>query len=385
MLDEIERRACLYFYEHADHRTGLVRDRGRMEGPESRQVASIAATGFGLSAMAIADSRGYLEPGAALARAERTLAHLASRTSHERGFFYHFLDMANGKRAWGSEASSIDTAWLLCGVLHCSAHWSQPRIRQLAADILGRVDWRWMLDGGNTLSHGWTPEAGFLPYRWDEYSELLAMYLLAIGSSSYPIPASCWDAWKRPVGKFEGFTFIDSPAPLFVHQYSHAWFDFRDRSDRYANYFENSCLATKAHRQFCIDLSSQFPWICPDVWGFTASDSKLGYRVWGNPYCPPDGTLAPCAAGGSVAFLPGQCDAVLKAMLERYGKRVWGRYGFVDAFQPGEEWFSLDVIGIDQGIMLLMAENARSGAVWNEVMSTPEATRAMEVVGLKKA
>jgi hypothetical protein len=383
LLDEIERRACLFFYEQADPRTGLVRDRARMHGPEDRTVSSIAATGFGLSALAIADSRGYLERGAARARAERTLEHLVSTTRHEHGFFYHFLDMTTGERVWESEASSVDTAWLLCGVLHCRAHWTESRIRQLTADLLGRVEWRWMLNGGDTLCHGWTPEAGFLPYRWDEYSELLAMYLLAIGSSSSPIPASCWDAWRRPMREFEGYEYIDSVAPLFVHQYSHAWFDFRGRSDRYADYFENSRLATLAHRQFCIGLSGQFPWYGPEMWGVTASDSMLGYRVWGNPYCPPDGTLAPCAAGGSVAFAPGECIAVLKAMLDRYGSRAWGRYGFVDAFQPGEQWFSPDVIGIDQGIMLLMAENARGGGVWNEVMSTAEARRAMDAAGLK--
>ncbi len=386
LLDEIEARACRYFYEQADSVTGLVRDRAVSEGPDRRHVASIAATGFGLSALAIADRRGYLEPGAARARAERTVAYLRSRVPHKRGFFYHFLDMRTGRRAWRSEISSVDTAWLLCGLLHCRFHFDSPRMRRLASEILDRVDWRWMLNGGETLCHGWTPERGFLPYRWDEYSELLAMYLLAIGSSGSPIPVSCWDAWARPIRTTSELTFIHAAAPLFAHQYSHAWFDFRDRRDRYADYFRNSQAATLAHREYCIALAKRFPWYGPEMWGVTASDSTRGYRVWGFPSSPPDdGTLVPCAAGGSIPFLPRNCTAVLRNMLRRYGGRVWGRYGFVDAFQPDLEWYSRDVIGIDQGIMLLMAENARSGKVWEAVMSAPETRRAMQAVGLVRA
>ncbi len=384
LLDEVERRACRFFYEQADPRTGLVRDRAYMEGPDRRTVASIAATGFGLSALCIADRRRYLDREVAAARVERTLEALASTIDQSHGFFYHFLDMRTGKRAWACEASSVDTAWLLCGVLHCRAYWENARIRQLASALLDRVDWRWMLNGGATLCHGWTPEAGFLPYRWDSYSELMAMYLLAMSSGATQIPPSAWDAWRRPVRQHNGFTFIDSSAPLFVHQYSHAWFDFRGRRDKYADYFENSRFATASHRIDCIELAPKYPWYKPDMWGVTASDSPRGYLAWGAPSFPPDGTLVPCAAGGSLPFLPAECGAVLSAMFERYGKRVWGRYGFVDAFQPGDSWFSQEVIGIDVGIVLLMAENLRTGAVWETIMSTPEAQRAFEAAGLNR-
>ncbi len=385
MLDEIERRGVRFFYEQADPETGLVRDRARADGPDGRRVASIAATGFGLSALVVADSRSYLRSGAARRRAESTLEYLADEAPQRNGFFYHFLDMHSGERAWQSEVSSIDTAWLLCGVLHCRAHWPSARVQQLTSDILGRVDWRWMLDGGPTLCHGWTPERGFLPYRWNSYSELLAMYLLALSTGCTQIPASSWDAWRRPVRNAIGFTYIDSPAPLFVHQYSHAWFDFRKRRDRYADYFENSRFATLVHRSYCISLASEFPWYGPDMWGVTASDSRRGYRAWGSPAHPPDGTLVPCAAGGSLPFLRDNCTAVLQAMLDRYGNRIWSRYGFVDAFHPGEGWYSQDVIGINQGILLMMSENARTGSVWEEFMSTAEARRAIEAAGFRAA
>src|SRR5262249_48387843 len=212
---------------------------------------------------------------------------------------------------------------------------------------------------------------------------VLAMYLLAIGSKSNAIPAQCWDAWKRPMRDYNGVFFIDAETPLFVHQYSHAWFDFRDRADRYANYFRNSQRATQAHRLYSIQLSNKFPWYGPDMWGVTSSASPVGYRVWASASEPADGTLVPCASGGSMVFLPTLCRNVLQNMMDRYGRKVWSKYGFVDAFQPQQEWYSREVIGINLGIMVLMAENARTGAVWKEIMSTPEASRTMASVGLK--
>ena len=383
LLDEIERRACLYFYEMADPDSGLVLDRAGVDGSYAAGVASIAATGFGLSALAIGDSRRYLDRNKAQSRVRTTLRFLCDRIDQERGFFYHFLDSSTGKRVWSSEASSVDSAWLLCGVLHSRAYWDDGEIRKLAVELLNRADWNWMLNGRETLCHGWTPENGFLRYRWDAYSETLAMYLLAISSEKRGIPPACWDAWKRPMCDFEGIFYIDASTPLFIHQYSHAWFDFRERVDRHANYFRNSARATQAHRLYCIRLSSEFPWYGPNMWGVTASDSSRGYRVWGWPADPPDGTLVPCAAGGSIVFLPQMCGTVLQNMFDQYGDRVWSKYGFVDAFHPGQGWYSRNVIGIDLGIMLLMAENVRSAAVWNTIMSTPEAKRAMEAARLR--
>jgi hypothetical protein len=310
---------------------------------------------------------------------------LARRAFCQRGFYFHFLDCVTGKRAIQCELSSIDTTWLLCGVLHARQHFDNGKIRRLANELLLRVDWQWMRAGERTLCHGWTPENAFLPHRWDEYSELLAMYLLAMSSTKLPIPPSSWDAWARP-NRFDpnGASFIESPAPLFVHQYSHAWFDFRNKHDGWADYFENSRMATARHREFCISLQERFPWFGNDLWGISASDSRAGYVAWGGPQLKPesiDGTLVPCAAGGSIVFLPDACARVLEAMLDRYGNRVWTRYGFVDAFHPQDGWYGPDVLGIDLGIMLLMIENMRTGSVWSSVMASPEAQRGFAIAG----
>ncbi|MEJ7606515.1 MAG: glucoamylase family protein [Bryobacteraceae bacterium] len=252
------------------------------------------------------------------------------------------------------------------------------------------MDWRWMWAEGPTLCHGWTPEKGFLPYRWDQYSELLAMYVLAIASTTFPIPMSSWDAVERPTKVLEADgMYIESPAPLFVHQYSHAWLDFRALQDGYTNYFDNSRLATKRHRDFCLSLRGRFPWIDEDMWGITASDSRYGYIDWGGPGGKGsgriDGTLVPCAAGGSLVFMPEECGRVLNAMLERYGSKAWTRYGFVDAFHPDAGWWAPDVIGIDLGIMLLMAENQRTESVWKSMMDAPEVKRGLRMTAFADA
>jgi len=385
LLDEMQRRACLYFAECANPVTGLILDRARAAGPEDRDVASIAATGFGLSAVCIANERGWMKTADARDRVERTLDFFARRAFHHRGFYFHFLHSATGERAFECELSSIDTAWLLCGVIHARQQFPTGRIRRMAADILQRVDWHWMLNGGPTLCHGWTPENGFLPYRWDQYAELLAMYLLALGSLSHPIPVSAWDAWDRP-GRVEdgGDLFIESPAPLFVHQYSHAWLDFRNKQDGYADYFVNSRFATQRHRAFCLTLRDRFPWIGEDMWGITASDSRFGYIDWGGPQGKAngriDGTLVPCATGGSLVFLPEDCSRVLETMVNRYGAEVWTKYGFIDAFHP-KGWWAPDVLGIDLGIMLMMSENLRTGSVWKSMMAAPEVRRGFQSAG----
>jgi hypothetical protein len=385
-LDELERASFLFFWESADPKTGLVKDRSRADGQDAREIASIAATGFGLSALCIAHERDYGPRAEIEGRVLNTLRFLWSGLPHEHGFFYHFVNFKTGERAWKCELSSIDTAILLCGVLTARQHFENAEIRRLGEQIYHRVDWRWMLRGTNVLSHGWKPESGFLNSNWDHYCELMMLYLLAIGSPSNAAPLETWHAFSRPTFEYKDYKFISSKDPLFIHQYSHAWFDFRNRRDRYADYFENSVVATKAHRQFCVDLRERYPHFGADMWGITASDSAKGYRAWGGPpeHGGVDGTLVPCAAAGSLPFLPAETIGVLRTMRERYGERVWRRYGFIDAFNPQSGWHAPDVIGIDVGITMLMAENLRTEFVWRTFMKNPEARRAMELVGLNR-
>lgn len=384
-LEEIEKASFLYFWQAADPETGQVKDRCRADGPDARRISSIAATGFGLTALCIAARHGWEDPRRIRGRVIRTLRFLSARAPQEHGFFYHFMDMRTGERIRRCELSSIDTSILLCGALACRAYFPDQEIRSLGTRIYERVDWPWMLNGGATLSMGWKPESGFLSERWNSYSELMMSYLLGLGSPTHPLPAETWDAWERPAFEYKGMRYIGSDAPLFVHQFSHAWFDFRGRRDRYADYFANSVAATKAHKAWCLDLAGEFPDYSEDLWGITSSDSRRGYVGWGGPprRGPVDGSVVPCAAAGSLPFLPQEALRVLRAIREKYGQKAWKRYGFVDAFHPRENWYNPDVIGIDAGITLLMAENARNGFVWETFMKDADARRGMERAGFR--
>jgi len=384
-LEQVESSSFRFFWEQANPYTGIVRDRSNAITPDKSSLGSIAATGFGLTALAIGDERGYEPHTEVRGRVLNTLRFLWKKLPNHRGFFYHWADVNTGERLWDSEVSSIDTAILLCGILTCREHFQHSEISDLASEIFNRVDWTWLSEDTPILPHGWTPETGFLQYRWDNYSEMMMMYLLGLGSVTYPLAGGTWTAWKRMPFEYDSIRYIGSFAPLFVHQYSQAWFDFRNKRDQYADYFQNSAIATVVHRRFCLDLHSQFPSYTEDLWGITASDSAKGYVVWGGPPAtgPIDGTVVPCAAGGSLPFLPQETLTVLETIKNRYGDRAWSRYGFVDAFNPLTGWYDTDVIGIDTGITMLMAENARTGFVWNTFMKNPEAKRGMERAGLK--
>lgn len=380
LMEEMEGSGCDFFYNEASPKSGLVRDRAPAHGLSISRVASIAATGFGLSALCIAAKRNYLRPLECEARVEKTLAFLLEECPHEHGFLYHFIDIESGQRKFGSELSSIDTSLLLCGVLLCRQYFSgNARIEALATTFYRRIDWQWMMNGGQTLSMGWLPDQGFLKHRWDIYAELTTMYLMAIGSPTHPIPANSWNVLQRPLIQYGGIDYISGIAPLFIHQYAAAWCDYRNKSDLHANYFTNSIAATRAHQLWCLVLGQKFNWIDQNLWGITASDSRDGYRVWGGPPSmgPLDGTVVPCAAAGSLPFLPAECSHVLLHMRQTYGEKVWTRYGFVDAFQPKAGWYAKDILGIDQGISVLMAENLRTGFLWEYFMKNPEITHAM--------
>ncbi len=385
LLYEMQRASFDFFWHEADPDSGLVRDRAKADGGDTRRMGSIAATGFGLTAMCIAHRRKYMPENEIVERVRRTLRFLAHDAPHVHGFFYHYTDLLDGKRFNGSEISPIDMAILLCGVLTCREYFQDDTITMDATRIYERVEWPWALDGGDTLALSWTPEFGFTSLHWDSFSEGILLYLLAIGSPTYPISPRCWDAVQRPVLVYQNYRFVSSPAPLFVHQFPHAWFDFRNKKDEYINYFENSVAATRAHRQFCMDLKPQFGSYSENLWGITASDSCGGYVAWGGPPLqgPVDGTIVPAAAAGSLPFLFRESMSVLRNLRLQYGERIWKRYGFVDAFNPLTGWVDSDVVGIDAGISIVMAENAQSQFVWETFMRNREAHRAMQKCGFR--
>lgn len=392
-LDDLSHRAFLFFIEQADPGTGLVRDRarttGEVESKHGGDVASIAATGFGLTALCIGAQHGWIPRDQARKRVLTTLRFFAERVPSGHGWFYHFMAPRTGARKWQCELSSIDTALLLAGILTARQYFSNDReITSLADAIYRRVDFQWMLNGDRyLLARGWHPEKGFIPQRWDHYCELMILYLLAIASPTHAIPAESWYAWSRPPITYGNYHYIYGDRPLFVHQYAQVWIDFRHRRESRAprvDWFQNSVTATLAQREYCIRLHSEFPGYSQDVWGITASDSVKGYIAWGGPPDDPqvDGTVVPCAPAGSLMFTPRQSLAALRKMKQLYGDRIYGHYGFTDAFNPATGWVDRDVIGIDVGITLLSAENLETGNVWNWFMQNAGIRETMDRIGL---
>src|SRR4051794_6793072 len=280
-LEDLSHRAFLFFWEQAAAKTGLTLDRTRNAAQRvtgvSEEVASLASTGFALTALCIGHSRGWREPDEIRERVRLTLRHLAYDQSHERGWFYHFVERHTGERAWKSELSTIDTALLLAGVLTAQQYFaSDGEIVRMAQEIYDRVDFAWMLDPETLcLRMGWRPESGFLRAIWGEYRENAILYVLGIASPLHPIPIRSWYAFTRDPVVFQGYHFVGA-GPLFTHQFSHAWLDFRGLRDGppfELDYFANSVTATLAHREFCLSLRSMFPGYSENLWGVTPSDS----------------------------------------------------------------------------------------------------------------
>ena len=392
-LEDLQHRSFRFFWEQADPNTGLVLDRTRTDGTPTdenhRVIASIAATGFGLTALCIASEKHWIPRRAARLRVRNTLRFFAERALHEHGWFYHWMDYRTGERKWKSEISSIDTALLLAGILTAKQYFREDAdLAKLARKIYERIDFPWMLNGHPTLlSMGWHPETGFIKARWDNYSEHPILYLMGIGSPTHPLRPDSWYAWQRNWYEYRGYRYLGE-VPLFTYQYSHAWVDFRNRREdrgEHINYFKNSRDATLAHRLFCIDLAKEFPGYGPDMWGISASDSAKGYVAWRGPPRDPaiDGTVVPYVAAGSMMFVPDHALRVLRSMREKYGNRIYGKYGFTDAFNPNTGWINSDVIGIDLGITILGIENARTGNVWRWFMRNPEIAKAMDLIGMR--
>jgi hypothetical protein len=398
-LDDLGRRTFQYVWDFTDPDTGMLRGRAHFDGTpyaaDRRDIGSIAVTGFGLAGLCIAAERGWVKAEAARARITNCLRFFLDHAPREHGWFYHWMNVKTGERTGvlqssekKSELSSIDTALLMGGIFTARGYFAKdPTIQKLATQIYERMDFQWMLNGDPLLlSHGWNPEDGFLKARWARYSEFTIIYLLGIGSPTTKIPPESWYAWERPEITYGKYRYIGT-SPLFTHQYSHMFVDYRGKREARGtrmDWFENSVTATRAHRQFCIDLAGEFPGYSADIWGITSSDSVKGYKAWGGPprRSTIDGTVVPCAPGGSLMFTPDICLPALKAMKAKFGDKIYGRYGFADAFHPTNGWVGPDVLGLDTVITLLAVENLRTGNIWSWFMRNPEIPKAMKLAGL---
>ena len=414
MLDALQRNAFGYFVHETNLANGLVLDKTQPNAP-----ASIAAVGFALAAYPVGVERSWMTRAEATGR---TLAALrffwtspqgtAADATGYKGFYYHFLDMKTGRRAWGCELSTVDTAFLLAGMLTAASYFDQDcaderEIRTLADALYRRTDWRWAQNREATITHGWKPESGFLQYRWEGYDEALLVYLLGLGSPTYPLPKESFSAWTSTYEWKEiyGHEFLFGNS-LFMHQYSHMWIDFRGIHDDFMrgkgiDYFENSRRATQIQQQYAVYNPHAFVGYGQNFWGLTASDGPgptvrqvhgverrfYDYVARGVPHGPDDGTIAPWAVVASLPFAP---EVVLPTILhftEDY-PQMMGKYcfkcsfnlTFADDVQATPGWTSLYHYGINMGPVVLMCENFRSGLIWRVMQRCPYV-----VTGLRRA
>lgn len=437
LLDDLERRTFAFFWETTNPANGLAPDRW-----PSRSFCSIAAVGFALSAYPIGVGRGWITREQARARTLATLRFFRNApqgpaahgiTGH-RGFYYHFLDMHSGERFGTCELSTVDTALLLAGVLHAATFFDgndpgEAEIRRSAETLTERVDWRWAQPRPPSICNGWSPEQGFIASDWKGYNEAMLVYILALGSPGAAVDAGAWAAWTstypRSWRTFHGQTYLHF-APLFGHQYTHCWVDFRGIRDAFMrqvgpasgrapglDYFENSRRATLAQRAYAEANPLHWRGYGGDIWGISASDGPadvlrayrgelrkfISYagRGAGGVESYDDGTLAPTAALASLPFAPEIVKPALRALREQYGDAIYGRYAFVDAFNPsfdyadvklthgrlvpGLGWADTDHLGIDQGPITLMAANHRRDEVWHTMRRNVQIRRGLQRAG----
>jgi hypothetical protein len=414
-LDALQRVSFDYFVHEFNPANGMVLDRTEKGSP-----ASIAAIGMALSAYPVAVERGFMTHAQAIHRILVTLRFFRdSEQSAEpdatgyKGFYYHFLNPKTGKRAEQCDLSTIDTAFFIAGMLTTAAYFSgaghdEAQIRTLALELYSRVDWKWALDNGMTLTHGWKPESGFLKYRWEGYSEAMILYLLALGSPTFAVPAECYEAWTRT---YQWRSVWDDEflyaGPLFIHQISHIWVDFRGIQDEYMrakgiDYFQNSRRATYIQQAYAMHNPQKFAAYGEYCWGITASDGPgektrridgverhfLGYAARGVPDGPDDGTIAPWAVLSSLPFAP---EIVLPAVRHfqdlkihtdnPYGFKATFNPTFCHASDPAKFWVSPLHMGLNQGPVVLMIENFRSGLLWRLMRNCPHLIRGLQRAG----
>jgi len=416
-LDKLQRETFGYFLHETNPANGLVIDKTAPNWP-----SSIAATGLALACYPVALERGFMTRAAAVERTLTTLRFFwnsphgpeADATGYQ-GFYYHFLDMQTGRRAWQCELSTVDSAFLLAGALTASLYFSadsadEKEIRALGDALYRRADWAWAQDGGATVTHGWKPESGFLPYRWEGYDEALLLYVLGLGSPTHPLPSSSYAAWCATY-RWEqsgGQDYLYA-GPLFTHQLSHIWIDFRGVQDAFMrekgiDYFENSRRATYAQQRYAIDNPRKFDSYGSHCWGITASEGPgpsaievhgverqfYDYQARGVPYGPDDGTLAPWAVVASLPFAPEIVLPTLDFCIYQAKLTRFNSYGFKASFNPshpGEPgnpygwWVSPWHFGLNQGPVILMIENHRSGLLWELMRSCPYVAGGLKRAG----
>ena len=415
LLDALQRAAFEYFVSAVNPANGLIADTSRASSP-----SSIAAVGFALSAYPVAVEHGWMTRADAVERSVAVLRFFRDSdqsggpdATGYKGFYYHFLDQRTGARVWRSELSMIDTALLLAGALVARMYFSadspaEIELREIAEALYLRVDWRWSQGGAATIRQGWKPECGYLHYGWDGYNEAIILYVLAMASPTHPISDDCYDAWTATYQweDLYGYEFLFA-GPLFVHQYSHAWIDFRGIQDSFmrekgCDYFENSRRATHVQREYALRNPGGFAAYGEDCWGITAGDGPsdeiaaitneprrlFGYAARGVPYGPDDGTLAGSAALASLPFAPRIVLRAVREMCRRFPEMLSaGQYA--SGFNPslaaggGPAWVSPGKIGLDQGIVLMMIENHRTEMIWKLMRGCPHIRNGLRRTGFR--
>ena len=415
-LEQLQLESFGYFLHETNLANGLVIDKTAPHWP-----ASIAATGLALASYPVAVERGFISRDAAIERVLATLQFFwNSRQGPEpdatgnHGFYYHFLDMQTGQRAWKCELSTVDSAFLLAGALTTGVYFDgvaakEQTIRGLADALYRRADWRWAQNNGITVTQGWKPESGFLKWRWEGYNEALLLYILGLGSPTFPLPESSYAGWAS---RYEwinsyGQDYLYS-GPLFTHQFSHIWIDFRGIQDAFmraksSDYFENSRRAAYVQQQYAIANPHNFAEYSRNCWGITASDGPgprtltvqgvkrkfFDYKARGVPYGPDDGTIAPWAVVASLPFAPEIVLPTIDYLVHVVGLKMGNPYGFKATYNPtypdkthnSHGWVTQWHFGINQGPILLMVENYRTGLVWHLMRSCPYIVNGLQRAG----
>jgi hypothetical protein len=405
-LAGLERPMFDYFWDNADPRTGLIPDR-----VPSSAYTSIAGLGFGLTAYVIGAERHYVPRAAALARSLRMLRTL-SRAPAEHGIFYHFIDLKTLRPTWDSDVSPVDSSLLFGGIVTAESYFDGPsaqerELRALAQRLLDRADWRWAAPRPPAIAMDWSPKRGFADYDWIGYNEAMLMYVLAIGSRTHPLPPAAWSVYTagypRTWGVHQGYEYLGF-GPLFGHEFSQVWIDCRGIADPFMrahgiDYFINSRRAVLAQRRYAIEDPDHWRDYGADIWGLSASDGPGDERIevngavrrfWGyeargdDGDAPDDGTLAPLAVVAALPFAPRRVEAAIATLRSRFGARIYGRFGFVDAFNPSfgrAGWFDHAYVAIDTGAALAMLENYRSGLIWRLIRRNPNIVRGLRRAG----